>query len=140
MIFDGDLRRLADYVRDMADRIGLTEHAISVGCGPMEVEGHGAECELITGQKRATITFREDWPHWSAKQLCQTVAHELIHCHVNPVMFSTMMLVEDQVSSAIYGVIWKVAEERLEFAVDGIAMAWAETLPLPEGKRKKGKK
>lgn len=137
MIFGGDLHRLADYARDMADRLGLRDHTILVACGPMDDEGHGAECQMIVGQKRATITFREDWPQWTARQLRQTVAHELLHLHVNPVMFGAMMLVEDQLSKAVYDVVWKAADERLEFAVDGIAMAWAETLPLPESKKKR---
>lgn len=143
MIFDGDLTALADYVRHMADLMGLRDHTISTACGPMEDEGHGAECGMLFGQRRGTITFRADWPEWDAENLRLTVTHELLHLHLNPLAHGLVHMVQDDLKKQSRNIMWAAMTERLEYATDAIATEWAKSLPLPvldtPKKKRKGK-
>lgn len=127
---DGDLHRLGNYVRAMADEMGLRDWYLHIPADQPTDMTHGAECDVTYGQKVATITFRDDWPTWGADRLRSLVTHELIHCHTWE-MEQRIADLRDTLGGPtyeLYSLGFRHAHER---AVDGIARAWAETLPLP---------
>ena len=48
---------------------------------------HAAEAEILIfpAQNSAELTLSNGWRKWSPSVLRATVAHELMHCHVNPI-------------------------------------------------------
>lgn len=130
-LLKGDRDELGQYVREMADLMGLRDWTIVMKPGNPEDADHMACAQQIYGQKHLNLWFRKDWSRWPAKQLRQTTCHELLHAHLNPLAHSTLNNVGQLIGKRPYQVAWEAMSERLEFTVDGIADAWSETLPLP---------
>jgi len=60
----------------------------------------------------------------------QTLVHELVHCHLERVRLSSLNWTGPLGKKATQMAVDEV-HDHIEFAVDAIATAWAETLPLP---------
>jgi hypothetical protein len=130
MIFDGDRDELGKYVRNMADLMGLRDWHLKLMNDPPDDPEAAACCEVIYGQKYALIRFHRDWTSADPEELRSTVIHELIHCHVEPMRWSVNN-VKHVVGTAMFEVIFDAFSDALEVAVDGMARAWAESMPLP---------
>ena len=139
MIFDGDRDKLGKYLRATADLMGLRDWHLQLPEANPESAQNGAECTVVYGQKRAIITYRDDWATWDVDQFRYLTVHELMHCHLWS-LEQRICDVQEMIGGSAFTVLERAYRENLEHAVDGVARAWAETLPLPEGKRKKGKK
>lgn len=130
-LLHGDADRLSAYLRTIADLCGLRDWVFEVFVLPgRDLAEHAGTCAVFYGRQRARIEIAEDWPHWTPRGLRQTVVHELIHCHIQQittVFDHVRSQLADQVST-MSEMTYRVA---MEHAVDGIATAWAETLPLP---------
>lgn len=135
MILDGDRDRIGPYIRELADLMGLTDWTFGLSPDQPGNENHGAEINVVYGRKFAEIAFRHDWCHGRPKDFRSLCVHELLHCHVNHVRWP-LNNVAEIVGTAVYAPLYNGVTDAIEYAVDGIAMAWAETLPLP-GKHKK---
>lgn len=118
---DVDRDRLAVYLRDLADRMGLKDWSIEV---LTEWAGDGAHAEVkcVNGQKRAKVRFDRDWRDQTPEVLRHTCCHELVHCHLAPLLA--------EADRRLSGVNVATFEMLLEYGVDGIADAWAPSLPL----------
>lgn len=130
MIFDGDRGELGRYVRHLADLMGLRDWYLRLGDEAPEDEDWDGQCHVVYGRKVATISFRGGWEAWEPERLRWVAAHELIHCHVEPTRWSINNF-KHAVGGDMYNVIYDAFTDDIEVAVDGMAQAWAEFLPLP---------
>lgn len=138
MIFDGDREQLGHYVREMADLCGLRDWTFRVDEGEPGNEHWSGSCEVVYGRKYAIIRFAPGWADQAPEDLRNTCVHELIHCHVKPMEW-TVNNTQDHLPPAMFGMLTAGYSDSEELAVDGIATAWAERLPLPMLAEKKGK-
>lgn len=73
-----------DYVGRLQNELRLAHWTIDFGdtyCS----ESALAEIQIAPAQHSATITLAKGWRKWNASSMRGTLAHELMHCHVNPI-------------------------------------------------------
>ena len=134
-LLKGDRGELGQYVRDIADQMGLRDWTVNMMHGePANVKA-GADCQVVFGQKVVDIRFRHDWHEMPPEDLRWLVAHELVHCHLWT-MSQRVCDLESTMGVMVWGVFDAAFTDALEHATDGIAREWSRHLPLPV-KRKK---
>ena len=130
-LLDDSRDELGQYIREMADLMGLRDWHLIIADDPLiDDPDANARVSVVFGQKRASIEFPPDWAERDADGFRRTICHELVHCH----LWSMEQRVDDLcgvLGSAAYMVASNAMKEAHELATDGIASAWAETLPLP---------
>jgi hypothetical protein len=127
-----DPRRQAylPYVRHLADLMGLKDWVISIDDDPPFNNGAIATARICEGRKNlildlsSTFLEKEDDREYQR----HTIVHELVHCHLGQ-----MNEVLRQFLSAEQYAIHRI---NMEFANDGIAEAWAKSLPVPATREK----
>ena len=129
---DADLKTLGDYIRARADDMGLRDWTLILKAEPLdESDGAYAKVEPVDGQKHAVIHVCKDFRTETADTQRMAIVHELVHCHMASVQFFARVDLADVVGSA--GMLLQKGLERdIEYAVDGIAVAWAEKFPMIE--------
>ena len=115
------------YVREVANQMGLRDWKIVIDDEPPEDEDAGAFNFVIYGRKVARLRFStpespEELRHW--------VTHELLHCHAALLGWNAQSI-EPALSSQEYRIWHGGFHDAVELMIDGVAMAWAEFLPLP---------
>ena len=131
MIFDGDRSELSKYVREVADMMGLRDWAFAVEVEMSFSPGDdNANIGCTYGRKFATVKFRGDWPEWEPEYLRVVTVHELVHAHIDPIRLP-LANIRAQIGQTLYDVTHEAQVDYMEYATDGIAVAWAELLPLP---------
>ena len=130
MIFDGDRDRLGTYIRDMANRIGLRDWLIELSNDRPDDDNCAADVDVVYGRKVAVIRMAPSWSSEKPESLRATVAHELIHCHMNP-MRNVLDNVQHALGQPVYTTAYNALTDHIEYATDAIATEWAESLPLP---------
>lgn len=135
-LLGGDHHALGGYARELADRMGMRDWTVRVDAVPADDDNAG-ECRVTYGQRRATLRVSADWATRAPDDLRNTICHELLHCHLEPV---TWAINNGQVplGSTAFVIFEGAFRDAMELAVDGIATAWAETLPLPVRKADAG--
>lgn len=124
---------VAPYVRGIADQVGLKDWTILCERGDRE-EGIVASTEVIYGRRLAYIRFRPPFFETeNPQEQRNTVAHELLHCHVDPVRaaFDDGVRDSEMLTPAVYNATWNGMRRAAEMAVDGIASAIDKFFPLP---------
>jgi hypothetical protein len=137
-----DRRAFGGYMRGVADMMGLRdwEFDIHFDADPDDVPYEDDEGTLRTlayinptpGRKHAAVHVSPDMREWDAEKIRMIVCHELVHCH--------LAALQNLVENDLNGMCGQPFEElfrrqgriHLEYGVDGIASAWAESLPLIE--------
>lgn len=122
-------RYWGDYLRDLADRLGLRDWTPFVYEDPA-AEGCIAQVQSTYGRKRFKIRFQVGFDRLDPEEQRQTCIHELIHVH-----FAAYSLVEDEVRQT-QDKQWlhrylDVQHLHMEYAVDALADAIAPFMPLP---------
>lgn len=142
MIFDGDRDKLADYVWSLATAMKLGDWRIKLADSPPPSppsgDAPGGFCNVIYGRKYAVIQLADDWASWPDWELRETVTHELVHCHTVQMQWAFNNITHS-VSQNVYDTLHGAWTDALEISIDGIAVAWARTLPLPVTAKKKRK-
>lgn len=133
-------KALLTYVRMIADRMGLRDWRFDVleqepETGK-EYEGTNfqasASCEPTPNQRRASLRFADDFSSKSRDEARHILVHELLHCHMAAVYECGRNGVLDQLSQSTYNMFMFSFTQAWETAIDAIAIAWAEKLPLPK--------
>lgn len=130
MILDGDPYQLGQYLRRLADMMGLKDWKLAIGDTPPEEASMNACVELVFGRRVAVISFQDRWPSWTPEDLRQTCTHELLHCHFNQILWPVNGITK-HVGLMIYEPLYDAVNDRIEEGVDAVAEAWAKALPLP---------
>lgn len=112
----------AAYLRELADRMGLKDWEITVKDGPPDDRSARCSVWMRYGGKQARTYLSEEFLRGTPEEQRADLVHELVHLH-----FAAMDgVVEDALSPEMYR-----AYQRLwEYGIDGIAEAWAPSLPL----------
>lgn len=130
MIFDGDRSKLGEYVRSLADVMGLRDWHINLMHDPPDDPEHAACVDVRYGRRVVNVHFHPSWAQNEPETLRSTCVHELLHCHLKPTEWAI-----NNASGALGMVGFTILHgsymDALEVAIDSMATAWAETLPLP---------
>ncbi len=130
MIFHGKHKKIASYLRLLANRMGLRDWTIHVS-DEAPVNGDAAASACITyGRKFISIRFDPAWASDSPETFRQTCVHELLHAHLAPLQWAVQNA-ELPLGAPAYHLLRASHHDALEVAIDAIASEWAETLPLP---------
>ena len=135
-LLENDVDSLAEYAFDIANRIGLSDWRLCVRVGTLSDPEHGVEVSTHPGAKVAYIVFREDWSQGSAKDLRESVMHELIHLYTRPIK-DVVLTQESLLGSMITNLIYEPMTVQEEYAVDMISRIWARSMPLPVKRKAK---
>jgi hypothetical protein len=151
VIFNGDKAELNQYVRHLADLCGLRDWTVRVDIERgVSVDNHrtasqdqgaaGAGSRVLHGRQYVILSLDERWLEWDADHLRQTITHELVHAHTAKVLYAFYNVQNIIGNGALFDVLDSAFDDAHEAAVDAIAVAWAETLPLPVKAKKPRKK
>lgn len=133
-LHDPRVRRwLAGYVWSLKDAMGLRDWIVHVVSYPPVSDER--ECHAVIhpedGKHEATVKFDADFLDEDPEEQRYIVCHELIHCHLNQVQWQ----VEDDLPTLLglsaHQAFFSSFTRNVETAVDSMARAWAELLPLP---------
>jgi hypothetical protein len=106
----------------MADFMGLRDWTIIVGFEPPGAN-YSADIDCRYGRKVAVIRFSDNFLESDPDRQRQTIAHELLHCHFEPMRRLMLAMVETSICDATH--------LPFEYGIDGVAEEWAKFLPLP---------
>lgn len=119
----------ASYVRTVADLMGLRDHEIRLAREPIADDSDRAgTCQVTYGRRSARIHLLDS--HDDAEELRNTVVHELLHVHLQPVQWHINAL-EPLLGTPAFTLFDATWIDHQEIVIDGLAAAWAPTLPLP---------
>lgn len=128
---------LADYVRDIADRMHLRDWDIRVSDHPDDVPDDGVDderCATFSGTlgRRAAFIWinREYWEQATPEEKRQTIVHELIHAHEHAsreVVIQVVTVYPRRTADVLQGIY----DVQMEYAIDTLADVIAPFLPLP---------
>lgn len=116
----------------------LRDWTIKVAVGDVEDPNHPdgwkwkATSESVPGCKIVHVTFADDVRDWSLEGLRQTVAHELIHAHLAPLVEMLRADLNGVLEQQAYVLFNRGATRWLEYAVEAFAEAMDRHLPLIE--------
>ncbi len=139
MIFDGDQDKIGPYIRELADLCGLRDWTINILDDPPANPGHAACVDVRYGRRWVNVSFHPDWAQERPESFRSTCVHELLHCHLKPMEWAVNN-VQDHLGVAVFSVFSHAYTDAEEMAIDAIATAWAESLPLPIMSKKARKK
>lgn len=122
------------YIRHLADLLGLKDWRIELERQYTNDSEAVAACRVWPNQRGASISLT-DWflKQYTAAEQRETVAHELFHCHD----YRLRCLVHeyaDKDESDAGKLFLSLFEREYEQLCDGMAVAVAEFLPLPENR------
>jgi hypothetical protein len=115
--------RLNVYARYLQRKLQLQDWFVKVidePCGPDD----DADISITEGQKHAKMRVRSDFKDRTPEQQRHTMVHEIIHIHLAGMQDSAADL-EQHVGSVVYNLFDKSFLRALEYAVDGLADAFA---------------
>lgn len=123
-------RKIARYVRDVANLLRLTDWAITIANEPIpSSSGTLASCTTAYGRRCATIRFHVTLPTLPPETIRETVVHELLHCYLDS--HTSLYGVRDLIGDSAWTVLTAAVHRETEYATDGIAAAIAGFFPLP---------
>jgi hypothetical protein len=126
-----DRKALADYVRLVADEMGLRDWEIRLAEHPAE-PGKCASVEIVYGRKFATLevpdTFKSEQ---TPEDQRDSVVHELVHCHLESMANMVQNDLESLLGRPADSLFFAGFTRQYEYGVDGLAGALAKHLPLP---------
>lgn len=123
------------YLRQLADLLHLRDWDVRLQEVPC-ADHLQASVELIYGRKVARVWLCHDWDGLDAHLQRQTMIHELLHLHINPIKHVYEGIQRDR-SKGWLALGYTALVEQLEYAVDGIATAIADHYPLPPRAKEK---
>ncbi len=118
-------------VRRYADDLGLKDWRFSIVDTDPDADDVHACIRCIYGRKVAVITISTEFVTDSPENQRDTLCHELLHCHLDGVD-TVINAINGQMHRDVWDVTYAAFRSAMEFGVDGIALAIAHHLPLPE--------
>ena len=132
---------LADYVREVADRMYLRDWTLFTSDDPeSEPEGgidgeHGernACIECTFGRRAASVWLNPDyWRDGAPEDRRQTVVHELIHAHMHGAREVVANATVGKYPTSTAHTLMAIFDVQMEYAVDTLADIIAPLMPLP---------
>lgn len=127
---DEQYESLSAYLRVMADAMALKDWAIHLQRKTPENPNHQAAVQSVYGRRHANIWVDSAFFDDSPEEQRQTITHELLHLHINPIKHA-LQNAKTNLGDHTYGVVEGMMDDATEFAVDDISAVLALGLPLP---------
>jgi len=124
-----DRKELGRYVRWCADQMELRDWTIHLGHEPAPSDADGYVV-ITYGRKLARITVAEDFRSFDPERQRHTIAHELIHCHLESACNMVQNDLERHLSTQADQVFFDGFKRQIEYGVDALASAVAKHLPF----------
>ena len=121
---------LALYVRVLANRMKLSDWTIDLLDEPSS-PGTYADINCARARKQARLRVCEEFFGESPECRRHTIVHELIHPHLHPILAAVYDL-KRVLGQQQFQIFRDRVLDALEYAVDGLADAFAESLPTME--------
>ena len=118
------------YLRLLADQMGLRDWEITLAPEQDSDPEAAASCSTTYGRKYATIRFGAGFFEDTPEEQRYYCVHELLHCHLYPIHLA-LASAQGRLGSDAYGVLESGHHDAMEWAIDGIGVAYAKFLPLP---------
>lgn len=128
LLEEADRAHLQAWVRSQADAIGLRDWRVTVSPYPAH-DGHFATSHLRVDAEDSTIAVSADFLTMSDQDQRRLLAHELLHCHVQPIVGMAMALVDGELGTRAEALISTAVGRVEERSIDRLATALAELLP-----------
>lgn len=132
---------LVGYIRDVADRLRLSEWTFTLSPTPPDRDDSYA-CVLGTeGRRHATIRVCADFRSLSPDAQRNTIVHELMHCHHDAATDVIRLTLPKLLPQHTYEAVWEPFRQQFEYMTDLLAAAfdrhmpyidWGDTLPATE--------
>lgn len=127
---DKQYRVLANYIRMMADKLGLRDWQFFLEKKMMVDPRDKLAGTHIWGDSRtASLEFSQEFFELGPRMQVEVVCHELIHWHVEPGWRFVRAIAKDHMAPAAVDILRTAFEQHMEFSVDSISCAWARTFP-----------
>lgn len=126
-----DRKALGRYVRHVADLMELRDWTVELGREPTP-DGIAGRCNIVYGRKLARIGVASDFRDDDPESQRQTIAHELVHCHLDSAYNMVQNDLEDLLGKPADTVFLLGYKRQMEYGVDALASAIAKHLPLIE--------
>lgn len=122
----------ADYIGELAELMGLKDWHLELNNRAPNGDTAIGEIECVYGRKYGIVRLKEGWGQRKPEDQRQTIAHELIHCHLEPLVQHVENDLKGTLGKEAYDMLVWSQRRTLEYAVNDIARAWAASLPLPK--------
>jgi hypothetical protein len=123
-------RRLAFYIRLVADGLALRDHEVTLDQRPA-VPGRIAECELSPFRQAITVRVAVNFFDLPRDQQRHAVVHELVHAHVAAVCAMVEQSVPPWMPVKTWEMFQRMFERDVEVLVDTVAVLLAPVTDLP---------
>lgn len=119
-----DHDKVTDYVREVADLMGMRDTTFEVVIGELPT-GERARCECVSGRAYVRLTLRQDFREWPARLVHEAVVHEVAHTLVHPLV-EHMHDLQSELGRAHFEALDRVFIRDVEKLVDKLTTAWVE--------------
>jgi hypothetical protein len=124
-------RVLVNYIRDVADKMGLRDWQFTVEERP-ETDDDGYMMQTHTWGDSSTATVYVGRSYWKygPRMQREAVVHELVHWHTDKFAQSAYEVCDNELGREARYITRNMLKRLNELATDGIAAAWARQFPL----------
>jgi hypothetical protein len=127
---------LTSWLDTAAAMLGLTDWEIELVTDADLPDDCLARVNVPTGRRTAEIKVGAEFAKSSPEERRATLVHELLHCHFDPITDLSHRVLPSALGDQAWHVYDQASEMVIEQAIDAVAVAVAEFLPLPpEGSR-----
>jgi hypothetical protein len=123
---------LHSYVETLVEQLKLSHWNIALDSRPCD-ENCWADITITPAQSTATIALAANWREWTREEMRETLTHELLHCHLNPMCELVQELTDDHAHSATLN---KAVDYSNERTTDALTNLVAPYMALPVQKSK----
>ena len=99
---------------------------------PGESESNLASISPTNHRHQAEVEVATRAAEEGGEQLRQTIVHELLHLYGRDSDDIIRLGLRKELSASAYNILWESYRQAMELKVDDMAVAWSETLPLPD--------
>ncbi len=127
-------KKVARYVWKLRSEMWLSRWKVDVLVTeyPGETESNLAWISPTNHQHRAELEVATRVAEEGGERLRQTIVHELLHLYGRDSNDVIRLGLLKELSTSAYNILWESYRQAMELMVDDMAVAWAETLPLPD--------
>ena len=125
---DDQCRVLVNYIRNIADRMGLKDWQFHLDRNPASA-GKIAQTEIWGDSQTATVWLGKQFFDYPPGMQRETIVHELCHWHTDK-LIKVALVPMKQMGREAYTIGKDTMEVAHELALDGIAAAWARFFPV----------
>lgn len=121
---------MQDYIKLIALQLGLEGWEFTLDDKPAG-EDEYANVSVVYGQRRAIICLAKDRSKWTAETARDTIVHELMHCHLEPISEISSDVLDTAAGARVAAVGNAAVSYVIERTVDAVSTAIAKFMPLP---------